>query len=86
MQGLPQSSPQGPPLITAAPVMGIMLGLLTGCDDADERLATLTTLKRLIGQPHTLAHGLFFDTVSLMINDAGLGGDEGLSLSPSLCC
>lgn len=53
MQGLPQSRPQGPPLITAAPVMGIMLGLLTGCDDADERLATLTTLKRLIGlAPH----------------------------------
>lgn len=52
MQGLPQSRPQGPPLITAAPVMGIMLGLLTGCDDADERLATLTTLKRLVGQPH----------------------------------
>ncbi|KAL3153518.1 hypothetical protein ABBQ38_011849 [Trebouxia sp. C0009 RCD-2024] len=47
-QGLPQSRPQGPPLITAAPVMGIMLGLLTGCDDADERLATLTTLKRLV--------------------------------------
>lgn len=33
--------------------MGIMLGLLTGCDDADERLATLTTLKRLVGQSHT---------------------------------
>ncbi|KAL3142038.1 hypothetical protein ABBQ32_004670 [Trebouxia sp. C0010 RCD-2024] len=47
-QGLPQSRPQGPPLITAAPVMGIMLGLLTGCDDGEERLATLTTLKRLI--------------------------------------
>ena len=39
--------------------MGIMLGLLTGCDDPDERLATLTTLKRLIGQPLTQSHCLF---------------------------
>jgi len=30
--------------------MGIMLGLLTGCDDDKERLDTLTTLKRLVGK------------------------------------
>ena len=41
---------EGPPLITAAPVMGIMLGLLRGCDAAEERMSTLQALKRLIGQ------------------------------------
>ncbi len=51
-QGLAPARAQGPPMITAAPVMGIMLGLLTGCDDPEERLATLTTLKRLVGK-HT---------------------------------
>ncbi|DBA78126.1 TPA: hypothetical protein ACH3X2_008097 [Trebouxia sp. C0005] len=47
-QGRVPAGAQGPPLITAAPVMGIMLGLLTGCDDNKERLDTLTTLKRLV--------------------------------------
>ncbi|KAL0021859.1 hypothetical protein WJX77_009077 [Trebouxia sp. C0004] len=47
-QGRVPAGTQGPPLITAAPVMGIMLGLLTGCDDDKERLDTLTTLKRLV--------------------------------------
>ena len=41
---------EGPPLITAAPVMGIMLGLLRGCDEADERMATLQALHSLTGQ------------------------------------
>ena len=54
LQGLAPKT-QGPPLITAAPVMGIMLGLLTGCDDAEERLATLTTLNRLVGK-HQCKH------------------------------
>jgi len=50
VQGRVPAGTQGPPLITAAPVMGIMLGLLTGCDDDKERLDTLTTLKRLVGK------------------------------------
>ena len=29
--------------------MGIMLGLLTGCGDKEERMETLVTLKRLLG-------------------------------------
>ena len=45
------------PVITAAAVMGIMLNLLLACDDAEERLATLTTLKRLLGMsPLLLLH------------------------------
>lgn len=51
MQGMTPARAEGPPLITAAPVMAIMLGLLRGCDDADERRSTLSNLKRLIGQP-----------------------------------
>ena len=50
--------------------MGILLGLLTGCDDADERLATLTTLKRLIGQPLTQSHCLFWPGHDIF-NDRG---------------
>lgn len=49
VQGMAPARAQGPPLITAAPVMGIILGLLRGCDEAEERVATLTSLKRLIG-------------------------------------
>lgn len=50
MQGLAPARPHGPPLITAAPVMGVLLGLLTGCDEAEVRLATLNNLRHLIGQ------------------------------------
>lgn len=50
LQGMAPARAEGPPLITAAPVMGIMLGLLRGCDDAEERISTLSNLKRLIGQ------------------------------------
>ena len=50
LQGLAAAKARGPLLITAAPVMGILLGLLTGCNDADERLATLGNLRHLLGQ------------------------------------
>ncbi len=35
--------------ITAAPVVGILLQLLLGCDDAGQRSATLEALHKLIG-------------------------------------
>ncbi len=37
------------PIITAAPVAGLLLRLMLGCDDAGERLQTLTALHRLFG-------------------------------------
>ena len=36
--------------ITAAPVVGILLQLLLGCDDAGQRSATLEALHKLIGE------------------------------------
>ena len=49
-QGL-QMRPQEGATITSAPVVGILLQLLLGCDDAAERNATLETLHSLIGVP-----------------------------------
>jgi hypothetical protein len=40
--------PEGQAAITAAPVVGTLLQLLLGCDDAGERVATLEALHRLI--------------------------------------
>lgn len=55
-QGMVPARAEGPPLIIAAPVMGIMLGLLRGCDEADERMATLQALQRLTGWCGGLDH------------------------------
>ena len=49
-QGL-QMRPQEGATITSAPVVGILLQLLLGCDDAAERNATLEALHCLIGEP-----------------------------------
>ena len=49
MRGRP-SLPDGGTAITSAPVVGILLQLLLGCDDAAERNATLEALHCLIGE------------------------------------
>jgi hypothetical protein len=49
MHGRP-SLPEGGTAITSAPVVGILLQLLLGCDDAAERNATLEALHCLIGE------------------------------------
>ncbi len=48
-QGL-QMRPRDGATITSAPVVGILLQLLLGCDDAAERNATLEALHCLIGE------------------------------------
>ena len=52
LQGTP-SKCQGPPVITAPAVVGILLQLLVGCDDAAERLGTLQALEWLLGESLT---------------------------------
>ena len=44
------SRPEEGALITGAPVVGILLQLLLGCDEAQERGATLEALHSLIGE------------------------------------
>ena len=48
-QGL-KMRPEGGLALTSAPVVGILLQLLLGCDDAQERNATLEALHCLIGE------------------------------------
>ncbi len=58
--------PEEGALITGAPVVGILLQLLLGCDEAQERSATLEALHSLIGEagfttaciPRLLVYGL----------------------------
>ena len=45
-----RSLPEGGAAITSAPVVGILLQLLLGCDDAAERNASLEALHCLIGE------------------------------------
>lgn len=52
-QGL-QMRPRDGATITSAPVVGILLQLLLGCDDAAERNATLEALHCLIGASSSL--------------------------------
>ncbi|KAK9824084.1 hypothetical protein WJX72_007613 [[Myrmecia] bisecta] len=46
--GRPEHRQAAGPTIMAAPAMGILLQLLPGCDDANERLYTLSTLCQII--------------------------------------
>ena len=47
--------PEEGALITGAPVVGILLQLLLGCDEAQERSATLEALHSLIGETGFIA-------------------------------
>ena len=43
-------------LLTVPAVVGVLLRLLLSCDDAAERMTTLTALSRLIGAPCLAAY------------------------------
>ena len=66
-QGL-QMRPREGATITSAPVVGILLQLLLGCDDAAERNATLEALHCLIGEsPSQIIDG-WFDTAAAAVH------------------
>lgn len=59
--------PDAKTLVTAAPVMGVLLQLLLGCDDAGQRSATLEALHKLVGgHCKLLEHVFAFADVDLV--------------------